>query len=136
MGAALLRIRPLALVNAAPTNILLSGSSVAENLPADTLVAALTAIDPDVDDTFGYVLVAGTGSADNASFTISGNQLRTVSSFDFDTKSSYSIRVRTTDQDGLWVEKAFTITVLAGVAAGEPGGDAADHVAEPGAEEL
>ncbi len=31
--------------------------------------------------------------------------------FDFETKSSYSIRVRTTDQGGLSFEKAFTITV-------------------------
>ena len=31
--------------------------------------------------------------------------------FDFETKASYSIRVRTTDAGGLWYEEAFTISV-------------------------
>ena len=44
-------------------------------------------------DTFTYSLVSGTGSTDNASFTISGNQLLTAASFDFEAKNSYSIRV-------------------------------------------
>ena len=35
----------------------------------------------------------------------------TASTFDFHTKSAYSIRVRSTDQGGLWFEKAFTVTV-------------------------
>ena len=35
---------------------------------------------------FTYTLVAGTGSTDNASFTISGSQLQTTARFDFETK--------------------------------------------------
>ena len=114
------------------TNILLSGSSVAESLPADTLVAALTAIDPDVDDTFSYVLAAGAGSADNASFTISGNQLRTVSSFDFDAKSSYTIRLRChgCQRADRWSRASRLRSCR--FAAGECGGDAADYVEELG----
>ena len=56
---------------------------------------------------------AGPASTDNASFTISGSQLLTAASFDYHTKSSYSILVRTTDQGGLWYEKTFTISVTA-----------------------
>ncbi|MBN1187852.1 MAG: DNRLRE domain-containing protein, partial [Bacteroidales bacterium] len=44
-----------------------------------------------------YSLVSGTGSADNASFNISGNQLRTSASFNYEIKSSYSIRVQSFD---------------------------------------
>jgi hypothetical protein len=54
-----------------------------------TSVATLSATDADAGDTFTYTLVNGTGSTDNASFTISGNSLRTAAVFDFETKSSY-----------------------------------------------
>ena len=46
----------------------------------------------------------GEGDADNGSFVIPAgtNELRTAESFDFETKSSYSIRVRSTDSGGLY----------------------------------
>jgi len=72
----------------------------------------LGTVDPDAGNTFTYSLVSGTGSTDNTSFTISGSTLQTAAIFDFEAKSSYSIRVRTTDQGGLWFEKTFTIGVL------------------------
>ena len=62
-------------------------------------------------DTFTYTLVSGTGSTDNTSFAISGSTLQTAAIFNFEAKNSYSIRLRTTDQGGLWFEKAFTISV-------------------------
>jgi len=46
-----------------------------------------------------------------ALFTNSNNQLRANSVFDFETKNSYSIQVRTTDQNGLSFEKQLTIGV-------------------------
>jgi hypothetical protein len=98
-------------VNEAPTDIALSPASVAENQPSGTTVGTFTTTDPDVGDTFTYTLVAGVGSTDNGSFTISGNQLQTAAVFDFETKSSYSIRVRSTDSGSLFFEKVFTITV-------------------------
>ncbi|HSS77020.1 MAG TPA: cadherin domain-containing protein, partial [Thermoanaerobaculia bacterium] len=100
--------------NDAPTNIALSNSSVNENQPVGTAVGNFSTTDPDVGDTHTYMLVAGAGSTDNASFTISGNQLQTNAVFDFETKSSYSIRVRTTDSGtgNLFFEKVFTVTVL------------------------
>ncbi|MEA5578418.1 calcium-binding protein, partial [Anabaena sp. UHCC 0451] len=61
--------------------------------------------------TFTYSLVTGTGDTDNPSFSIVGNQLLTNASFDFETKNSYSVRLRTTDQDGLSLEKQFTINI-------------------------
>ena len=51
------------------------------------------------------------GDTDNASFNISGDSLRTFAVFDYETKNSYAIRVRTTDQGGLYTEKAFTVAV-------------------------
>ena len=98
-------------VNEAPTDIALSASTVAENQPSGTTVGTFSTTDPDAGNTFTYSLVTGTGSTDNASFTISGSTLQTAASFDYDTKSSYSIRLRTTDQGGLWIEKVFAIDV-------------------------
>lgn len=100
-----------ALANLAPTDVALAGNSVAENQPAATTVGTLSSTDPDLGDTFTYTLVTGTGDTDNSSFSIAGGTLQTATAFDFETKSSYSIRVRTTDQDGLFVEKVFTISV-------------------------
>ncbi len=98
-------------VNDKPTNIGLSPSSVAENQPSGTTVGAFSTTDPDSGNTFIYMLVGGTGSTDNSSFSISGNSLRTAAVFDYEIKNSYSIRVRSTDQDELWTEKAFTVNV-------------------------
>jgi ELWxxDGT repeat protein len=98
-------------VNLAPTNLTLSASSIAENLPSGTAVGTLSTTDPDAGDTFTYTLVSGDGDTDNASFILDGATLKTTASFDFETKTSYSIRVRTTDYGGESLEQEFTITV-------------------------
>ena len=98
-------------VNDAPTNISASASSVAENAASGTSVGTLSGTDADAGDTFTFTLVSGTGDTDNASFTISGNTLSTAGVFDFETKSSYSVRIRITDAGGLTFEKVFTISV-------------------------
>ena len=112
-------------VNEVPTAITLSATSVLENKPIGTAVGAFTAIDPDAGGTFTYSLVSGTGGTDNGSFSIAGNTLKTNAVFNFETKSSYSIRIRTTDQSGLWFEKSVNISV---VSENTPG-DAEIHVA-------
>ena len=94
-----------------PTDIQLSPTTVAESQPVNTVVGTFTTSDPDYDNIFSYTLVPGTGSDDNAAFNISGSNLRTSAVFDYESKSVYSIRVRSTDQGGLWIEKTFTITV-------------------------
>jgi hypothetical protein len=98
-------------VNDPPTDITLSKSDVDENQPINTVVGTFSTTDPDIGDPHTYTLVGGAGSTDNASFNISGNQLRTSAVFNFEVKSSYSIRVRTTDSGSLFFEKIFTITV-------------------------
>jgi hypothetical protein len=97
--------------NKAPSDIALSNTSIAENADPNSLIGSFSTTDPNEGDTFTYSLVSGTGDSDNAAFTIDGASLRAVNSFDFETKSSYSIRVRSTDQGDLWTEKVFTISV-------------------------
>ena len=97
----------------APTNIVLSPATVLENQAVGTTVGTLTAPDPDaaLGDTASYSLVAGTGDTDNSSFAIVGNQLQTAAVFDYETKNSYTVRVRVTDVGGLTFEKALTVTI-------------------------
>lgn len=97
--------------NSAPTDITLSAASIAENNAANATVGTLSATDADAGDTQTFTLVSGTGSSDNASFTIAGAALRLTPSADFETKSSYSVRVGTNDGNGGNFEKPFTITI-------------------------
>ena len=93
-----------------PTAITLTATQITTTrLSTPVAVGTFTTTDSGYTGAFTYTLVSGTGSADNASFTITGNTLYTVSTIG--TKLSYAIRVRSTDQQSQWVEKAFTITV-------------------------
>ena len=95
----------------APTDIALSPQSVDENKIAGTVVGTFSTTDADANDSFTYTLVTGVGATDNGSFTIDAGTLKTGASFNFETKSSYSIRVRSTDRAGLSFEEALTIAV-------------------------
>jgi len=94
-----------------PTSINLSSSSIVENVGVNVAVAKLSSVDVDTDDAFKYSLVSGTGSTDNSKFSIAGNQLVITGNPDYETKNSYSIRLRTTDLAGLFVEKSFALKV-------------------------
>jgi formylglycine-generating enzyme len=98
-------------VNEPPIAVALSSTTIAENQPAGSVIGEFTTTDPDWGDTATYRLVAGEGSADNGWFTIAGGSLRAASAFDFEARSSYSIRVRATDRGGLWTENVFTVDV-------------------------
>ena len=97
--------------NQAPTDLALSATTVNENVPVNTVIGTFSTTDPDTGNSFTYSLVTGTGDTDNTAFSIVGNQLQINNSPDFETKNSYSIRVKTTDQGGLSFEKTLTITV-------------------------
>ena len=97
--------------NATPTNINLSNSSIAENQASGTAVGTLSTTDADSGDTHTYALVSGVGDTDNASFSISGARLLSAASFDYETKSSYSILIQTTDAAGSTYTKTFAISI-------------------------
>ncbi|WP_227814678.1 cadherin domain-containing protein [Nitrogeniibacter aestuarii] len=101
-------------VNETPTLVSLSNSTVAENTDtsAGYSVGSLNTTDPDAGDSFTYAIVGG---ADQAVFSIGGagsNELiLTDGTLDFETQSSYSVIVRSTDAGGLTRDETFTITV-------------------------
>jgi hypothetical protein len=101
------------------TLISLDNSEIAENNPQGATIGNLQTADADDADTFTYTLVSGTGDTDNDLFEIVDGALKlksTTPSFDFETKTSYTVRVRSTvDGAGRTFttrEEALTITVL------------------------
>lgn len=97
--------------NHAPTNSSITTTTISENNSVGDVIGNLSTTDADAGDTHSYTLVSGTGSTDNANFSIVGNELRAGIAFDFETKSTYSIRIKTTDAGGLTFEKVFTVAV-------------------------
>lgn len=93
--------------NSAPTDITLSAATIAENLPAATIVGSLTTADSDGADTHAYTLTGG----DVADFAIAGSDLKSNTSFNYEVKASYTISITTDDGVSGSFEKAFTITV-------------------------
>jgi hypothetical protein len=101
----------LSSTNKAPTDIILSNSDIDENNIIGEVVGILSSVDVWAGDTFTYTLVSGTGDTDNAAFTIDGNELLADEVFNFEEQDEYSIRIRTTDSEGLYFEKEFTILI-------------------------
>jgi len=98
-------------INEAPWDIILSSEEIDENNKKGAVVALISSWDEDVSDNHTYQLIGGEGDADNASFTISGNELRAATSFDYETKNSYSIRLQTKDHGNLTYETTHLITI-------------------------
>jgi len=110
----------VAVANLAPTDTSISSASIAEYNAIGDVIGTFSTVDPDAGDTFTYALVAGTGDTDNALFSIDGADLLADEVFDYNTRNSYSIRVRSTDQGGMSFEKVFIMSIvdLPGIIAG------------------
>ncbi|HEC42122.1 MAG TPA: T9SS type A sorting domain-containing protein, partial [Bacteroides sp.] len=94
-----------------PDSIMLGNHTIDENLLPGSLVGRLTTRDVDTLDYYTYHLVSGDGDDDNSSFSLIGDLLVSATTFDYETKSTLSVRIRTTDNAAFYLEKAFTITI-------------------------
>ena len=92
-------------VNEAPTAVLLSNSSIAENSPANTVVGVLSALDPDLGDTATFTLTNDAGGL----FAISGGNLVATGPLNYEQATSHQVTVRTTDAGGLTYDATLTI---------------------------
>src|SRR5215212_1409455 len=95
-------------VGSGPTDIALSASNINENLPIGTVIGTFSTTDPDAGDTFTYSFCGGTN---DASFTITGNSLKSAAVFNWVTKRSYSICIRSTDSTALSTTKTLVINI-------------------------
>lgn len=94
-----------------PTGLALNKTSIDENEALGTVVGILSTRDADAGETYDYTLVKGSGSKDNASFTIEDNKLKSAVIFDFETKDTYSVRINTNDGNGGDFSKEFVISI-------------------------
>lgn len=99
-------------INSAPPDIALSNTSIAENLGANAVVGNLTSTDATPNDTVTFSLPT---FGDNTQFNIFNSagtiQLRANSSFNFEAKQNYSVKIVATDFAGNTSEKLFSISV-------------------------
>lgn len=93
----------------------LSNSSIVGGLPIGTTVGTLSTLDFTEGSTFVYTMASGAGDTDNGSFSISGALLLSATVFPVDVSETRSVRIRTTDNGGLWHEVVLTINVLTAV---------------------
>ena len=112
-GAALDNVHVVA-GNWVPTGISPSSATVGENAPAGTLVAELSASDPDAGDTHTFSLIDDAGGR----FLLVGNQLQVAAgaSLEFAREPEHVLLVRATDQGELSIEQNLTVKVS------DPGG--------------
>lgn len=105
--------------NCPPQNFNLSSNEIDEN---ETFVGNLSAIDPEGGNVT-YILINGDGSEDNDKFILdtTTGSLTFINAPDFENptdlgdglkNNTYSIRVRATDNVGIYVDKIFIIKVL------------------------
>jgi alpha-tubulin suppressor-like RCC1 family protein len=117
-GACLLCVLGSARIDAAqaPTAILPAEAALPEHSPADTLVATLSAVDPDSPDNHVFELVDGPGDDDNGIFYLSDNELWLEDYADVDYEeypdAFWSVRIKVTDATGL----DFTTVMLIRIA--------------------
>ena len=106
-------------INDAPTDIVLSATSVDENSAQGTVVASISTTDPDTNDSFTYE-ISGTnsesigediGETESIPFAISGSEIVTTSVLDHEAVASYDVVVTTTDAAGATFSKNFSISV-------------------------
>lgn len=101
-------------VNEAPSDITYSGSfSVNENAGSGVTVGTVAGVDPD-----GNALTFSLSNTAGERFTISGNQIRTTRSINYESEGGngsnplqFTVVVRATDTGGLWREESRTINV-------------------------
>jgi gliding motility-associated-like protein len=98
--------------NNVPSDLTLSNLTIQENMPASALVGSLKVADYDVTDSHTLTLLDGAGFEDNTFFEIRNGAVYSKSVFDFEAKSSYTIRVQAADSKLGKIIKTFQISVI------------------------
>jgi hypothetical protein len=120
----------ITLINHAPTALTFAPALITyAGQPAGAVVGTLAGTDPDPGDSANliFTLVSGTGAADNPSFVVNGSHLQTAAPLSASGGATLSVRLQATDANGLSVQSAFTVTVVA-----PPAAAAASYTANEG----
>lgn len=82
-----------------------------ENVAIGTDVATILVSDIDLDETYTFSLVSGTGDTNNSLFTIVDSTLQTTAALDFELISTPSLRIQGDNGAGGVYERVFAISV-------------------------
>jgi gliding motility-associated-like protein len=95
-----------------PTDISLDNNIIVEGLATNTFIGKLNTIDANRQPVlYSYTLVSGNGSADNASLLVRNDSVFSNEVFDYEKKTTYNIRIRSTLINKMYFEKAFVISI-------------------------
>lgn len=94
--------------NEAPLDLVIDDAAIDENAPAGTLIGTVSADDPD-NDVLVYTLVDDAGGLFD--LDASTGALTSTAPLNHEADDSYTIVVRATDPDGLFVERTIDIAV-------------------------
>lgn len=97
-----------AMPDAAPTDILLSSSTVIENSALGTVIGTLSAVDADTTSGFVFELLKNA----EGRFALDGNKLVVAGALDFEGLRDHAITLRVTDTSGNSFDETMTIKVL------------------------
>ncbi|MEX1048882.1 MAG: family 16 glycoside hydrolase [Akkermansiaceae bacterium] len=92
-----------------PFNMLLDQSSILENQPSGSSIGTFSASHDISGETITFSLPSGV--ADNTFFSINGETLAAAIPFDHELRGSYQVRVRATDESGLFTDSTFSIQI-------------------------
>ena len=97
-------------VNEAPTDVVVSGSSVLESSANGTVVASLTGVDQDAGEAFSFTLLDNAGGR----FAISGDKIVVADGvkLDYEQAASHQVKVQVTDKSGATYEEILSIGVV------------------------
>ena len=97
------------LIDETPTDIVPSSTSVDENAAAGLVVATLSTVDADANDTHTYTLT----NDPSGSFEIVGNEIRVAAGadIDFEAAQSHDVTVQVTDAGGHTYSEVITLSV-------------------------
>jgi hypothetical protein len=98
-------------INDTPLDIIIDTLVIKEDNDVMFYISKIKTIDVDSPESFTYNLISGTGSDDNAEFTVSGDKLYINNRTNYDVKSQYKFRIISTDAGGLSIEKAFFLKI-------------------------
>ncbi|NGZ98375.1 MAG: hypothetical protein CV089_19990, partial [Nitrospira sp. WS110] len=109
--------------NEAPTDLVLSGTTVGENAASGTVVGTVSGTDPDAGDTTTYSLTDSAGGRFAIDATTGVLTVADGSLLNYESAASHTVTVRVTDSGGLSYDETFTIN-LTDVNEGPTGADA------------
>src|SRR5262249_28041395 len=92
-----------------PTALSLSKSSIPFNSPAGTVVGTFSTTEAGTGNSFVYTLVSGTGSTDNASFTVSNGVLKSAEAINNASQTDSITTRRSTDHNRGLLFTVFTL---------------------------